>query len=292
MYSLTSLVSARLVTIYGPRPVCIVGALTAAAGLIIASFSTNMASLLVSYSFITGVGFGLMYIPSVVAVAQHFTTKQAFAIGICVCGSGMGTFILAPVEHFLLSQVGWRWTFVCMGGLCWLCVLCGAAMSPVRQSIPVQGTSSSPKSCLTKCITMVLSEELLLSPALSTFLLISIADCVASMALYIPFTFLPDEATHSGVSLEDASILIAAMGISSSVGRICSGWLCDRSWCNPAVLTAVMVATAAVPLLLFSWVSYYVLYLSLSCLFGYLTGVWIAATSPLLVRVLGKIISF
>ena len=70
MYSLTSLLSARLVTNYGARPVCIVGAVTAALGLVIASYSWNMASLIVSYSFTTGVGFGLMYVPSVVAVAQ------------------------------------------------------------------------------------------------------------------------------------------------------------------------------------------------------------------------------
>jgi len=288
VYSLTSLVTARLVPKYGSRPVCIVGALTASVGLIVASFSHSMASLIASYSFITGVGFGLMYVPSVVAVAQHFTTKQALAIGICVCGSGMGTFILAPLEHFLLSQIGWRWTFFCMGGLCWLCVLCGATMTPIGQSgaAPVQ-ESSSPKSCLMKCVSMILSEKLMTSPGVFSFLIIALADCVASTSLYIPFTFLPDEAAGSGVSLSDASFLIAAMGISSSVGRICSGWLCDRDWCNPALLTTIMVGMAALPLLIFSWISNYALYLTLSCLFGFLTGVWIAATSPLLVRVLG-----
>eukprot|EP00092_Neocalanus_flemingeri_P025248 GFUD01027380.1.p1 GENE.GFUD01027380.1~~GFUD01027380.1.p1 ORF type:complete len:496 (-),score=106.05 GFUD01027380.1:35-1522(-) len=287
VYSLTSLVSARLVTKHGARPVCIVGALIAATGLLVASYSWNMASLMISYSFITGVGFGLMYIPAVIAVAQQFTTRQAFAIGVCVCGSGMGTFILAPLEHFLLGELGWRWTFVLMAGLCWLCTLCGAAMTPVHQPRYQEGRSATPPSCLTKCISMVLSEELLSSPALYIFLLICIADCIASMALYIPFTFLPDEATYSGVSLEDASFLIAGMGISSSAGRICSGWVCDRAWCNPVVLTAVMVAAASIPPLLFPWISNYVIYLSLSCLFGFLTGVWIAATSPILVRVLG-----
>jgi len=231
----------------------------------------------------------LMYIPSVVAVAQQFTTKQAFAIGVCVCGSGMGTFILAPLEHFLLSQIGWRWTFVCMAGLCCLCVVCGAAMTPVQQpSSTEEGRQQqSTLSCMGKCVSMVLSEELLSSPALKTFLLISVADCIASMALYIPFTFLPDEATYSGVSLEDASFLISAMGISSSLGRIFSGWLCDKSWCNPMVLTACMVSLSSLPPLLFPWITLYMLYLSLSCLFGFLTGIWIAATSPILVRVLG-----
>merc|ERR1719186_1449797 len=161
-------------------------------------------------------------------------------------------------------------------------------MTPVYQpGHDEEGGRTTPKSCLAICISMVLSEELLSSPALSTFLLVAFADCIASMALYIPFTFLPDEATYSGVSFEDASFLIAAMGISSSVGRICSGWVCDYAWCNPIVLTTAMVSAAAVPPLLFPWISNYVLYLSLSCLFGFLTGVWIAAPSPILVRVLG-----
>ena len=227
MYSLTSLFSARLVTKYGARPVCIVGAITAALGLVIASYSWNMASLIVSYSFTTGVGFGLMYVPSVVAVAQQFTSKRALALGICVCGSGMGTFILAPMEDYLLSEVGWRWTFTIMGGVCCLCIVCGSVMTPIDQP-PVETTiEKSSKSCVDKCIAMVLSEELRSSPALSTFLLVCVADCIASMALYIPFTFLPDEATSSGVSLENASFLIAAMGICSSVGRVCLGLLCD-----------------------------------------------------------------
>jgi len=256
--------------------------------LIIASYSWNMASLLASYSFITGTGFGMMYIPSVVAVAQHFTTKQALAIGICVCGSGMGTFLLAPVEHFLLSQVGWRWTFISMGGVSFICIGCGAVMTPIQQfSMGEKKFPAKSKSCIMKCVTMVLSDDLLASPFLKTFLFIAVADCIASMALYIPFTFLPDEATSSGLTLENASFLIAAMGISSSLGRICSGWLCDRAFCNPIVLTTIMVSIASIPLLLFPWITNYVVYLSLSCLFGFLTGTWIAATSPVLVRILG-----
>jgi len=287
VYSLTSIVASRLVTKYGPRPVCILGAFTASIGLVIASFSWNMMSLLISYSGITGIGFGLMYIPAVVAVAQHFTSKQSLAIGICVCGSGMGTFILAPIEHFLLSQVGWRWTFICMAGVCWFCILCGAAMKPIDQVLTYPPPIARERSFLTKCVSLILSEDLLASPALGTFLMIAAADCIASTALYIPFTFLPDEATSSGVSLENASFLIAAMGVSSSLGRVCSGWLCDRSWCNPALLTAIVVTLSAIPLFLFSWMTVYVMYLLSSCLFGFLTGVWIAATSPLLVNILG-----
>ena len=233
-------------------------------------------------------------------------------MGICVCGTGVGTFFLAPAELSLLTAVGWRWTFVCMGGLCSLCLVCGAAMSPVEQCPPSgrqlrrrkstvvsihgamledlrESTESmqNSNSCLHLCMSMFLSKELLDSPALSTYLLVALADGVATLALFIPFTFLPDLAMVAGVSSEDAAFLISAAGISSSVGRILSGWLCDQPWCNPIVLTTAAVSSAALPSLLLPWVSAYPLFLLLSCMFGLLTGLWISATSPLLVRVLG-----
>ena len=45
-----------------------------------------------------------MYIPAVVAVAEHFHRRQSLAMGICVCGTGVGTFLLAPAELYFLNR--------------------------------------------------------------------------------------------------------------------------------------------------------------------------------------------
>jgi hypothetical protein len=46
-----------------------------------------------------GVGFGLIYLPAIVCVSMYFEKKRAFATGIAVCGSGLGTFVMAPVSQ-------------------------------------------------------------------------------------------------------------------------------------------------------------------------------------------------
>ena len=93
-----------MVTTHGCRPVCVTGAVLAALGLLAGSFAPSLSILIWCYSVVTGLGFGLMYIPSVVVSAPYFTSRRALAIGICLCGSGFGTFTLAPVSQYILDR--------------------------------------------------------------------------------------------------------------------------------------------------------------------------------------------
>ena len=49
-----------------------------------------------------GISFGLMYLPSIVIVGYYFDKKRAFATGLAVCGSGIGTFLFAPLSKMTL----------------------------------------------------------------------------------------------------------------------------------------------------------------------------------------------
>ena len=64
------------------------------------ALSVAATSILVLYftiGVLTGLGFGLIYLPAIVSVSIYFEKKRAFATGIAVCGSGLGTFIFAPL---------------------------------------------------------------------------------------------------------------------------------------------------------------------------------------------------
>ena len=49
-----------------------------------------------------------MYLPAIVSVSHYFETKRSFATGIAVCGSGVGTFIFAPVSKYLVDEYTWK----------------------------------------------------------------------------------------------------------------------------------------------------------------------------------------
>ena len=75
----------------------IAGAILAAAGLALSLAATSVIVLYFTIGILTGLGFGLIYLPAIVSVSIYFEKKRAFATGIAVCGSGLGTFIFAPL---------------------------------------------------------------------------------------------------------------------------------------------------------------------------------------------------
>lgn len=139
-YAFTGPIASRLVSKFGTRKVCMAGAIIAAAGLSLGSFTKSLMGVIATYSIVTGIGFGLMYIPSIVAVANHFTQKRSLAIGICLCGAGFGTFALSPLETFITQNYGWRWGFLSLAGLSLACCLCALTMREVEREswVPAQ----------------------------------------------------------------------------------------------------------------------------------------------------------
>ncbi len=86
--------------------------------------------------YILGIGFGLIYLPSIVIVGHYFNEKRALATGLAVCGSGIGTFIFAQINPFLLATFNnsWRSTLTVIAGMVLLCIVCGAFFRTLKAS--------------------------------------------------------------------------------------------------------------------------------------------------------------
>ena len=171
------------------------GALLASLGLLTASFAPSVSLLLWCYSVLTGLGFGLMYIPSVVVSAPYFTHRRSLAIGLCLCGSGFGTFSLAPVSQVILELYGWRWVVRTLAGLALVGALCAAAMTPSQDSGLEQSGPAvvrrERKGSSKAMLSVLLGSDLAHSSSLPTYLLFALSDFLSFVAIYIPYTHLP-----------------------------------------------------------------------------------------------------
>lgn len=56
-----------------------------------------------------------MYMPAVIGVSVYFEKKRPLAVGIGMCGTGVGTFVFGPVSTFLLKQFGWKGAHYILG---------------------------------------------------------------------------------------------------------------------------------------------------------------------------------
>ncbi|XP_023029539.1 monocarboxylate transporter 5 isoform X2 [Leptinotarsa decemlineata] len=117
---------------FGCRAVCVSGSIIATAAFVLSTFSPTVNWLMLTYGFMGGVGFGLIYLPAVVCVGYYFETKRSLATGIAVCGSGVGTFAFAPLATILLDNYGWRGANLILAGFILNCVLFGALMRPLE----------------------------------------------------------------------------------------------------------------------------------------------------------------
>lgn len=79
-----------------------------------------------THDLIEGIGFGFIYVPAVITVGFYFERWRALATGIGVCGSGIGTFLFAPLSSYLIEQYGWREALLYQSAIVLSCAAFGA----------------------------------------------------------------------------------------------------------------------------------------------------------------------
>lgn len=82
-------------------------------------------------SVFAGVGFALCYTPAIVMVGCYFRERTALAYGIGLSGSGIGTFVLAPVVQLLIDLYSWRGALLVLSAFVANLCVCGALLRPI-----------------------------------------------------------------------------------------------------------------------------------------------------------------
>nr|CAD7572706.1 unnamed protein product [Timema californicum] len=137
-------VSSSFVNRFGCRLVTIGGAILGSVCMALSIFAPNVTTLYLTIGVGTGFGFGLIYLPAIVSVTCYFEKYRSLATGIAVCGSGLGTFIFAPLTGILIESLEWQGAMLVISGLVLSCALLGIMFRPLEIEDPIP-VSPSPK---------------------------------------------------------------------------------------------------------------------------------------------------
>lgn len=138
-----------IVTRYGHRAAAGAGAALVPLGLLLSSVVTDLPSLYFTWGVLLGTGSALSFMPAVMVVSRYFVKRRAFATGIAVAGSGVGTLVFGAVSDYLISRVGWRATLRVYAVLSAVVLSAAAATYvPVLTGAPPAGAAGSKAAAL------------------------------------------------------------------------------------------------------------------------------------------------
>ncbi|CAH0384614.1 unnamed protein product [Bemisia tabaci] len=121
-------VGSALVDRFGCRTMTMLGGVISGTGFILSSISMSIEQQYLTFGFIAGLGLCLCYVTAVVSVAYWFDKKRTLATSLGSCGTGVGTFVYAPMTSWLIAEYGWRGTILLLSGPFFNLCVCGAVM--------------------------------------------------------------------------------------------------------------------------------------------------------------------
>ena len=128
-------IASALTDRYGCRKVTMAGSILATVGFLLSSFANTLEVLYITFGIVSGFGLSLCYVAAVVIVAYYFERRRSFATGISVCGSGVGTFVFAPLTRVLIEEYGWRGACVILAGCFLNMCVCGALFRDLEWTV-------------------------------------------------------------------------------------------------------------------------------------------------------------
>jgi len=99
----------------GVRTVTAIGGLLVGLGYILASFSTHIVTMTLTYGVIAGTGVGTAYGVPMLVAARWFPDRKGLAVGLTIVGFGLSPIITAPLANSLIMSFGVRPTLQILG---------------------------------------------------------------------------------------------------------------------------------------------------------------------------------
>ncbi|XP_020655503.3 monocarboxylate transporter 13 [Pogona vitticeps] len=217
-------VGSALSASYGTRPVVMVGGFLAGLGFLGASFSATLTHLYLSIGLVTGLGWALVFTPSMAAVSRYFEKRRALAMGLAVSGAGISSLVFSPLFQCLVDVYGWRGALLMVAGMSLNLMVSGALLRPLAAEGDRGGSEEAPGSSWPGTLASLFALELLRQGPFLRYIVVCI---LVDVGYFVPYAHLVAHAREVGCDEYEAAFIMASAAVTDMAGRIFAGWLAD-----------------------------------------------------------------
>ncbi|XP_046305567.1 monocarboxylate transporter 6 isoform X2 [Marmota monax] len=225
-----------LVGRFGCRVTMMLGGLLASLGMVASSFSRSLSQLYLTAGIITGLGMCFSFQSSITMLGFYFVRRRVLANALASMGVSLGVTLWPPFANYLLEDLGWRGTFLVIGGVLLHCCVCGAIMRPVAtNTAPETTTTPAPpfkttaRGCLARCGLIIrhhLAFDILWHN--TGYCVYTLGVTWMSLGFLLPHVFLVPYARWHGVDEDRAALLVSIFGFCNIFLRPTAGLVVGR----------------------------------------------------------------
>jgi OFA family oxalate/formate antiporter-like MFS transporter len=251
VFGLTTFIAGKMSDKYGPRIVVIFGSIILSAGFILSGFIQDKWQLYLSYGLISGFGGGLVYLPPIATAPKWWPDRKALATGFAVVGLGIGSFIMAPLATYIITdpELGWRYVFIYVGiamGIMGMIAAFCLAVPPAEWKpagwSPAIATANSMATP---------GRDYLFGEAIRTkqFWLLYLSYFCGCFAGLMVISHIAGHGTDAGLAPMQAAAAVSTLAITNAAVRILIGLVADRVGTKLSLLIVFSLQVIAMALL-------------------------------------------
>ncbi|KAG9583542.1 MFS general substrate transporter, partial [Aureobasidium melanogenum] len=181
-----------LFDVYGARVLVITGSIGLVVALMTLSVSTEYYQIILSFGVLGGLSTCFLFTTAVSAIGHWFHARRGFAMGVACTAGGTGGLAFSLIILFLAPKIGFGWAMRIIGFIS--AALCAVACLLLRSRLPPNKTKGA------KIDILALRDPPYAATTVAIFLV--------EFAVFIPYTFLVDQALDAGMRQELAYALI------------------------------------------------------------------------------------
>jgi MFS family permease len=219
---------------FGPRPVVLTGAALLAAGLALASRTTNLIAFQFLFGIVVGGACSAIFAPMMACVTGWFDTHRSLAVSLVSAGMGMAPMTMSPLAAWLISHHDWRTSMQIIAGLVAILMIPVAFL--VRRPLAME--SNAPSAAQDEPDTDMSLNQAIRSPQFIILLLTNFFCCATHSG---PIIHTVSYAITCGIPTIAAVSIYSLEGFAGLGGRVVFGLMGDRFGAKPVLVWGLLV---------------------------------------------------